>query len=322
MAGNPGFESRQRQSWYGWKRPIKRVVALPGVNQLARAVTLRRAGPAAAARLPAPMGVTHVEGRINGLRYTMNDPARCIIAKELHWGGGMRPLAQDQHALEVFARLAQAADLVLDVGCYTGVFSIVAAKANRSAEVHAYDIVPSNFLAAWGNVIGNDLVDRVGVHLQGVGAPGSVRMPAATHGSALPDFWSVDDGDEPEGGVTVRIQSLDDVLAHTRTAAGHQDAQVLIKVDVEGHEAALVTAGQAAIRAHRPTFLMEILPGADVEPLLTVFGRLGYHYHLITEDRLREKPRLHGEDGYRDWIITPLPAHRLTELGLTLAADG
>lgn len=321
MAGSSRRASRRRQSWYGWKRPIKRVVSLPGVNQAARAITLRRRGPDAAARLPAPIGVKEVEGRINGLTFTMNDPAHCIIAKELYWGDGMRPRAQDQHALEVFARLSQKADKVLDIGCYTGVFAIVAAKANRAAEVHAFDIVPSNFLAAWGNVIGNDLVGRVEVHLQGVGADGSIRLPTATNGSALPDFLSIEDGEDSQGGVAIPVETLDRVLEVTAAEAQSEpvqsrDEQVLIKVDVEGHEAALVTAGRASIRAQRPTFLMEILPGSDVEPLLEVFGGQGYFYYLITEDRLREAARLRGEERYRDWLITTLPAERLTALGI------
>lgn len=318
MAGDLKRAGRRRQSWYGWKRPVKRIISLPGVNQAARALTLRRRGPEAAARLPAPIGVTEVQGRINGLTFVMSDPAHCIIAKELHWGGGMRPRAQDQYALEVFARLSQTADTILDIGCYTGVFSIVAAKANRSAEVHAFDIVPSNFLAAWGNVIANDLIGRIEVHLQGVGEQVSIRMPAATSGSALPDFWSIDDGDDREDGIAVPVRTLDDVLAgiDMETVVDPDQPRVLVKVDVEGHEAALVSAGQAAIRAHRPTFLMEILPGADVAPLTEVFGGRGYRYYLVTEDRLQEAVRLRGEDRYRDWLITTLSAEHVSSLGV------
>lgn len=312
MAETAARSAHRRQSWYGWKRPVKRLVSLPGINQLARAVTLRRRGLDAAARLPAPVGVKQVQGRINGLTFVMNDPARCIIAKELHWGRGMRPRAQDQYALEVFARLAQSADAVLDIGSYTGVFSIVAAKANRAVTVHAFDIVPSNFLAAWGNVISNDLIGRVEVHLQGVGEQGSIRMPAATHGSALPDFWSIDDSDGSGEGVVVPVETLDHLIG----VDAAEEQQVLIKVDVEGHETALVTAGQASIRAKRPTFLMEILPGADVAPLREVLDAQGYRYYLITEDRLREASRLRGEDRYRDWLITTLSAQRLTALGV------
>lgn len=309
MAGDAHRDRRRRQAWYGLKRPIKRAVSLPVVSQVAHAVTASSRGVDTAARLPVPMGVHQVQGHIDDITFVLNDPAQCIVAKELYWGAGHRPRAQDQFALEAFARLAQQADCVLDIGSYTGVFSVVAAKVNRAVRVEAFDIVPSNFLAAWGNVIANDLVGRVQVHLEGVGEEGVVRMPAATAGSALPDFWSIDDVDE--GGIGVPITTLDAILSGTD--AGQE---ILIKVDVEGHETVLVAAGQAAIRAHRPTFLMEILPGADVEPLLTVFGGLGYHYHLITEDRLREKPRLQGEDRYRDWLITPLAAQRLEELGL------
>ena len=321
MAHSERAEQRRRQSWWGLKRPIKRAVALPGINQVAHAVTVRRSGVDAAARLPVPIQVTQVTGRIDGITFVMNDPAQCIIAKELYWGGGMRPRAQDQFALEVFARLAQQAGHVLDVGSYTGVFSIVAAKVNREAPVEAFEIVPSNFLAAWGNVIANDLVGRIEVHLEGVGAEGSIRMPAATAGSALPDFWSIEDAVEGEG-VAVPISTLSQVL----TRSGADGDTILIKVDVEGQEAPLVTASREHIERTTPTFLMEILPGASVTDLLEVFGsdrsQRPYRYYLITEDRLREASTLRGEDDYRDWLITPLAPESLREAGIAVEELG
>lgn len=316
-------DQRRRQSWWGLKRPIKRTVALPGINHAARAVTLRRRGRDAAARLPVPMTVRQVEGRVDGLTFTMNDPAQCILAKELHWGQGKRPRPQDQFALEVFARLAQQASRVLDIGSYTGIFSLVAAKANPRIPVDAFEIVPSNYLAALGNVIGNDLVGRVQVHLEGVGETGTIRMPAATHGSALPDFWSIDDADA-EDGVSVPITTLADIVARLGATPDATENGILIKVDVEGHENALVASSAETITAYRPTFLMEILPGADTAPLTAIFGAPAgaaapYRYYLIIEDRLRESLALHGEDDYRDWLITPLTPAHLESLGIAVA---
>jgi FkbM family methyltransferase len=318
------------------------------VNRLAHAVVERRQGASAAARLPAPVQVREVEGRVGSVTFTMLDPAQCILAKELHWGGGRRPRAQDQFALEVFARLAQRSAHVLDIGAYTGIFSLCAAKAAPAATVDAFEIVPSNFLACWRNVIANDLVGRVDVHLEGVGAPGSIRMPADTRGSALPDFWSVEDhegheerpGDRPGDGAIdeagtgssgrsaqVPVVTLQDVLARVTAAAGREPGRssaespgpVLVKVDVEGHEPALVTEGRQAIGHWRPAFLMEILPGADVTALVDVFGPAGYRYYLVAEDRLCVADRPRGEDAHRDWLITTdLPAD-LEALGIPVS---
>lgn len=320
MAVSDRREQRRRQAWWGLKRPVKRAFSLPVVNQVAHALTARGSGVDTAARLPAPMNVKQVQGHIDDITYVMNDPAQCIIAKELYWGGGMRPRAQDQLALEVFARLAQQASHVLDVGSYTGVFSIVSAKVNRAIAVDAFDIVPSNFLAAWGNVIANDLIGRVQPHLRGVGEEGSVRMPAVTSGSALPDFWSVDDA-EGEG-VAVPVTTLATLIDE---AVARHDADpdgFLVKVDVEGHELPLVTASRAAVAARTPTFLMEILPGAEVAELRAVFEAAvrPYHYYLVTEDRLRESQRLGVEDAYRDWLITPLTPAELSALGIEVDA--
>lgn len=320
---------RRRQAWFGLKRPVKRVIAFPVVNPVARTIVRRRMGREAADRLPAPVSVRTVKGQVDDITFTMNDPAQCIIAKELHWGGGRRPRPQDQFALEVFARLARGADRILDIGSYTGVFSLVAARANPRARVDAFEIVPSNFLACWGNVITNDLVGGVEVHLCGVGEPGSIRVPAATGGSALPDFWSVEDQSEGSDGIEVPVVGLADALAlarvDPRAPEQHEDGRqesgrrLLVKVDVEGHEAALVTFGRNAITAHGPTFLMEILPGADVSPLIDVFGATGYHYYLVAEDRLHFSERPHGVADYRDWVISRLEPAHLEDVGIPVA---
>ena len=316
-------QRRRRQSWFGLKRPVKRVVALPVLNPLARAVVRRRSGEEAAARLPAPVTVRRVEGRVDDVRFTMNDPARCIIAKELHWGRGRRPRAQDHFALEVFARLARRTDRVLDIGSYTGVFSVVAAGANPQARVDAFEIVPSNFLACWGNVIANDLVGRVEVHLAGVGETGTIRVPAGTGGSALPDFWSVEDQADGDEGVHVPVLDLGTALGMSRgpvAADGVHPGPPLVKVDVEGHEGALVTAGRDVIAAERPTFLMEILPDADVGALVDVFAAADYGFYLITADRLVAHERPHGDADHRDWLICALTPDALESAGIPLAA--
>lgn len=95
-------------------------------------------------------------------------------------------------------------------------------------------------------------------------------------------------------------------------------SRLLVKVDVEGRENDLIAASADLVRTDRPTFLIEILPGADVSRLVEVFGRqgLGYRYYLVAEDRLREHRTLSGVDTYRDWLITILAPQALTCIGI------
>ncbi|HET9672252.1 MAG TPA: FkbM family methyltransferase, partial [Actinomycetota bacterium] len=75
----------RRQSWFGLKRPVKRFLSLRAPHAILRSVA--RFVPALrSGRLPAPAGITEVEGQVAGATFVMLDPARCENAKQLYWG--------------------------------------------------------------------------------------------------------------------------------------------------------------------------------------------------------------------------------------------
>jgi hypothetical protein len=132
----------RRQSWFGLKRHVKRFMSLPVPNAIlglvARVFPSLRSG-----RLPAPAALREVEGRVGGATFVMVDPARCENAKELYWGRGRRPKAQDRLALDTVAVLAREADTFLDVGAYTGLFALAVTAFAPKVDVHAFEIVPA-----------------------------------------------------------------------------------------------------------------------------------------------------------------------------------
>ncbi len=303
----------RRQSWRGLKAPVKRVLSLPGVHAVMRTVAPHWRRPLDLSRLPAPSGVKHVQADMAGVRFDMLRPDRCILAKELYWGAGSRPKPQDQLALDVFAAMGQDADLVLDVGAYTGIFSLLAARSSASATVHAFEVVPTVFLAAWQNVIHNDLVGRVSVHLCGVGAEdSSVRMPTGEGGSALPDYLSTDMGFEV--GVAVPIRSLDGVGREVGGAGPFR--RVLMKVDVEGRELDVFENGTTFLGQHHPDIVCEVLPDADGKALTGLLRSLGYRFYLVEATSLTEHDEISGHPDYRDWLFTRAAAAELTARGV------
>lgn len=132
------MDARTRQSWLGLKRYVKRFMSLPLPNAMLRLasgfVPSLRSG-----RLPAPAAaLREVEGRVGGATFVMLDPARCENAKELFWGRGRRPKAQDRLALDAVAVLARESDTFLDVGAYTGLFTLaVTAYARKSTSTRS-----------------------------------------------------------------------------------------------------------------------------------------------------------------------------------------
>jgi FkbM family methyltransferase len=306
----------RRQSWYGLKKHVKRLVALRLPHAVLRGIVrfaprLRRSG-----RLPAPARLKEVEGEARGNRFVMLRPDRCIVAKELYWGGGRRPSPEDDLAVELFASAAERSDVVLDIGAYTGIFTIVAVRANPGLEAHAFEIVPENFRALFDNCVRNDVLDRVTLHHVGVGAPGAaIRVPARSSGSALPDFYSR--SLRFDAGARVRVVSLDSLV--DRVPAG---ARVTVKIDVEGTEDEVLRHGEAFLDAFSPRILCEVLPEADAATLESLLASHGYRFHLVRDRDLLASPRIEPDESFRDWLfLAGDPADELIPLGVPVAGE-
>jgi FkbM family methyltransferase len=305
----------RRQSWFGLKRHVKRVAAYPAphmaLRMLARLFPRLRSG-----RLPAPRHLREVQGEVDGAVYVMLRPDRCEIAKELYWGRGRRPRREDSIALEIVVRLATEADTLIDIGAYTGVFTLAATAANPELDVHAFDIVPAVCDLLDANVHRNHVHDRVVIHREGVGIPGStMTVPVGEGGSALPSFYS--SRMTFDSGVETHFRSLDslaDLLVQGR--------RVVMKIDVEGTESAIFEHGRRFLATFGPDILCEVLQGAsDPEALSRVLAPLQYRPLLVTKDGLSPRPTISPHPHYRDWLFTLRNDSSLRSLGLRFSSE-
>ncbi len=308
-------ELGKRRSWYGLKRYVKRVLSWRIPHALLRGVVRVLPRLARSGRLPAPASVREVEGVVRGTPFVLLRPDRCVVAKELYWGHGQRPRPEDAFALELFAELASRSDVALDIGAYTGIFSVAAAAVNPFADVHAFEIVPDVYRLLLDNCVRNDLLDRVTLHLEGVGEQGArMLVPATSSGSALPDFYS--DRLRFETGVHVRFVSLDSLLPVIPP-----EARVLAKIDVEGSENEVLRGGDEFLRGFAPDVLCEVLDGvADGGELEALLAPHAYRFFLVRENDLLETDRLVPSRRFRDWLFTTRQTSELRAMGIPVVA--
>lgn len=316
--GEPGGAVLRGHSWHGVKPVAKKVLSWR-VPHLAMRGCVRLVGSRIRyERLPAPASLSEVDARMAGVSFVMKRPDRCVIAKELYWGDGMRPRPQDQLALDVFARLVEKTALVFDVGAYTGLFSLLAARVNEDVQVHAFEMVPEVAKAALDNVVANDLVGRVFVHVQGIGRDGdTAQVPSGEGGSALPDYLSTHVRDDR--GVTVPIRSLDavawDLPEERRTAPA------VVKIDVEGTEDVVLQNAQQFLRSNRPDLICEVLPDhADLNRIHAALRPHGYRYLRFGAGELVEFPQVEPDSCERDWLFTTKTDDGLRALGVPVAS--
>jgi FkbM family methyltransferase len=258
-----------------------------------------------------------VEGRIDGARFVMLRPDRCVVAKELYWGNGRRPRSEDDFALRLFASSAQDADVMLDVGAYTGIFTLAGLAVNPNLEAHAFEIVPEVYRALFDNCVRNGILPRVTLHHVGVGEDGAtLTLPIEASDSALPDFFSsrlhFDDG------VQVRMVSLDSFAGSLPSGT-----RVAMKVDVEGTENEIFAHGQGFLGSFRPDILCEVLHGvADAHALEALLTPHGYRWYLVREVDLLPSQHIEPNVRYRDWFFTTRASDDLAALGIAIAPVG
>lgn len=302
----------RHQSWFGLKRVAKAFLGMSVPNAILRGIS-RFLPPDRVARLPAPAKLKEVTGEVRGVRFAMLRPDRCVIAKELYWGHGRRPRPEDDVAVDVFAILAERSDVVLDVGAYTGLFTLVGTAVNPRLRAHAFEIVPDVHRLLVENCERNGVSDRVVAHLEGVGAPGvTMTVPAGSGGSALPDFYS--SRLHFESGVSIGFRTLDSAAESVPDAA-----RVLVKVDVEGTENEVFRHGQAVLSRFRPSILCEVLAGVpDPGELESLLSPYGYRFYHVREAALAPVDRLEPSPRFRDWLFSTLDPEAIAGAGIPL----
>lgn len=289
----------RKQKWFGLKLPIKAALAQPVLHPLMRAVAPRVRG-IKVGRLPAPIGLTEVAGRAGGGDFVLVGPLRCEIAKEFYWGKGRRTEPEDAFALDLMVELSRDAEVFVDIGAYTGVFTMAVLAANPTTVAHSFEIIPAVVAGIEKNVARNRLRNRVTVHPTGIGRPGTtMQVPTGDGGSALPSFYaaSMDFAD----GVEVRFTSLDELLPQLPEGT----TRVTMKIDVEGAENDVLRYGRDFLAVLRPDILCEVLEDrAKPAELMAVLDEFGYRFYLVGSDRLIHRRRIVPDPRFRDWLLT------------------
>ena len=175
--------------------------------------------------------------------------------------------------------------LVVDVGANTGFYSLLCASSG-ARQVLAVEPVQeiADVLAA--NVALSELTD--GVQLLRVALGEQVgeqvlHFPMADHGlletsaSLNPNFRA-----QHSQHRTVPVQTLDTVLADHLHLAG--SVPLLIKMDVESFELAVLAGGEQVLTQWRPAVVAEILPGVNVAAWQQFMQRWGYVHYTLKPD--------------------------------------
>lgn len=155
---------------------------------------------------------------------------------------------------EIAARRGGDRAVFLDVGSYWGLYSMYFERFGLCDEIHAFEPSPRNQVLLDLHLQMNGLEEAINVHRVAVSdQPGSLAFTEFGGGSHLRE----EDG-------TIEALPLDDVVAF-------KDCFLVIKIDVEGHEAKALDGMRRTLAENRVLMQIESFP----ENKEVVFAKLG-----------------------------------------------
>ncbi|HWC12710.1 MAG TPA: FkbM family methyltransferase [Acidimicrobiales bacterium] len=272
-----------RQAAQRLKECIKKARDYPPLN---RAMTSAlRSGVRRAGRVPAPLvrflpRVGTVEAPLpSGDTLRLWSRGDDDIATAVFWRGWS---GHEPETSPYFYELATRASVTLDVGAHVGYFSLLAALANRSGTVHAFEPLP----AARARLERNLSLNRLGNVF--------VHAVALADRSGSAEFFYVPDSIPSSSSLSRPF--MESIVAKDRLAvaevsvttgdqfvAAHDIEKVdLVKIDTEATEDAVLEGMVDTLERDGPSVICEILPDAPAKAIEDLLRSLGYRFALIT----------------------------------------
>lgn len=201
-----------------------------------------------------------------------------LIENEFFW---KKTFWSERATVEYFLDLAGQADLLIDVGANTGIYSLIAKAANRELQIVAIEPSNANYAALEENIALNGF-DITALKAAATDTDGTVTLydlPEISYSASLEEGWR-------EGTTARSVEGLrlDTIVQRECPTKQH----ILIKMDVEGHEPQAVRGALGlCARSQKPAFVMEIIRDYVLDQIAELLPPGEYQYLLVDEAGMR-----------------------------------
>lgn len=192
--------------------------------------------------------------------------------------------------LELFRRLCQRAEVILDIGANVGIFSLVAAAANPQARIFGFEPVHRVYKIYQNNLRRNHFTNAEAVYGALTDYDGKIAMYIPS--GETPTFARTTRLNKGCNVVKVRVPAL---AGDTFMRQRNLPRLDLIKIDTETTEPVVFQGFRETIARDKPDIICEVLYGKTEEALMEFFGPLGYRYYHVTDRGLIEKEKIEGD---------------------------
>jgi FkbM family methyltransferase len=181
----------------------------------------------------------------------------------------------------VVRNLVRPGDTVIDAGANIGyVTRLLAGWTGAAGKVLSFEPVPATFELLAGNMRALGLAQVEPFHLALSSTRGSARMEIPEFSGGGRNYYESKIVQGDDAGVRIETDTLDHVLSD------RPGPVAFIKIDVEGHELALVQGALTVLRRDKPSLYIEVNgdpreTGSATAELFNVLGALGYEPHTV-----------------------------------------
>ncbi|WP_225206639.1 FkbM family methyltransferase [Novosphingobium huizhouense] len=199
---------------------------------------------------------------------------------------------------------AEPVPVFIDVGSNIGVYPLIAAslaaRLGKTIDVHAFEPLPA-------------LQDKARRLAADNGVAYVLHEEAVSDRAGTADFY-VSARSDASNSLVAGFRPAREVLEVGVTTLDHQsglvtreDAQVLLLVDVETHEPAVLEGARGFIARHQPLIICEVLAGRTEAALNAIVASLGYTPYRFDGERWSREAEIFGDRSHthRDWIFAP-----------------
>lgn len=177
--------------------------------------------------------------------------------------------------LAVWASLAQQAKVIFDIGAHTGVYTLVAGKANSKASIVGFEPHGINYARLLTNLRAN-----------GLSTSNMFQCAASDKAGVIPFTISTDNWYHSTGGrvgqgaglvLPVQALTIDSLYAQNSSRIE------LIKIDVEGHEQNVLRSMSRVLSECHPDIILECIDPEGSAQCSRILSEQGYSFYLIDD---------------------------------------
>jgi FkbM family methyltransferase len=204
--------------------------------------------------------------------------------------------------------ISDSPDLVLDIGASSGIYTLLVAAANDVARVCAFEPLQAARELLKANIVCNpDLVARITVEPVALsGARGTVPFFETINDQGLlSTSSSLEFGHACQVGPHIRYDIETETLDDWSDGSGQRPVQ-LMKIDVEGHEHAVIEGGRRTLARHRPIIIAEVLGAANFVSLSQLQTEHGYRDFTMSPGGVRARPDIRFHPDSWNHLLCPL----------------